>query len=88
MCLLLSGTVLGGSDRAKRFYHGVNLPTVRPLIIAHRGASGILPEHTRKICFCFHLIRIGTENSFLIHVIQSVHSSSLSQYCIFSRIHD
>ena len=31
------------------FRHGVNLPTRRPLIIAHRGASGILPEHTRKI---------------------------------------
>ena len=26
--------------------HGVDLPTTRPLIIAHRGSSGALPEHT------------------------------------------
>ena len=26
--------------------HGINLPTTLPLNIAHRGASGLLPEHT------------------------------------------
>lgn len=28
------------------FDHKVDLPTERPLIIAHRGSSGVLPEHT------------------------------------------
>ena len=28
------------------FDHGVDLPTKRPLIVAHRGSSGTLPEHT------------------------------------------
>ncbi len=28
--------------------HGVNLPTTRPLNIAHRGASGTLPDHTSE----------------------------------------
>ena len=27
-------------------FHGVDLPTTRPLNIAHRGSSGQLPEHT------------------------------------------
>ena len=28
--------------------HSLDLPTRRPLIIAHRGSCGILPEHTRE----------------------------------------
>ena len=28
------------------FDHGVDLPTDRPLVVAHRGSSGSLPEHT------------------------------------------
>jgi glycerophosphoryl diester phosphodiesterase len=28
------------------FDHGIDLPTTRPLVIAHRGSSGSLPEHT------------------------------------------
>ena len=42
--VFLSGAVAGTG--LIRFRHGVNLPTHRPLIIAHRGALGILPEHT------------------------------------------
>jgi glycerophosphoryl diester phosphodiesterase len=30
------------------FDHGVDLPTTRPLNIAHRGSCGRLPEHTRE----------------------------------------
>jgi len=29
-----------------QFDHGVDLPTTRPLNVAHRGSSGSLPEHT------------------------------------------
>ena len=31
------------------FDHGVDLPTTRPLNIAHRGASGAYPENTLKV---------------------------------------
>ena len=30
----------------KVYDHGLNIPTRRPLNIAHRGASGVLPGHT------------------------------------------
>ena len=43
-CLLTSGS--DGQSYPPIYDHGVNLPTNRPLNIAHRGSSGMLPEHT------------------------------------------
>ena len=43
--LLVSADFHGG---LRMIDHKVKLPTTRPLIIAHRGASGIYPEHTGK----------------------------------------
>ena len=36
------------AKKPRKLHHGVKLSTCRPLVIAHRGASGILPEHTGK----------------------------------------
>lgn len=41
--------ILADSHGGRRMIdHKVQLPTTRPLVIAHRGASGIYPEHTAK----------------------------------------
>ncbi|KAK2149429.1 hypothetical protein LSH36_453g02021 [Paralvinella palmiformis] len=38
--------VANGAVFPPEFDHGVDLPTTRPLIIAHRGDSGVYPEHS------------------------------------------
>ena len=38
--------LVGYATCSQEFDHGVNLPTKKPLNIAHRGSSGALPEHT------------------------------------------
>ena len=64
--LYLSGAVRGSG--LIRFCHEVNLPTCRPLIIAHRDASGILPEHTRKIYFVYLFDFICLFNFYFLFV--------------------
>ena len=41
-----TGTSTAADDIRKLFNHDIDLPSRDPLIIAHRGASGVLPEHT------------------------------------------
>ena len=48
--------------RPRIINHGVKLRTCRPLIIAHRGASGILPEHTGN----YNSIALANETRRLI----------------------
>ena len=48
--VFLISVSLAGRPKCKKLDHGVDLDTCRPLVIAHRGASGILPEHTGKTC--------------------------------------
>ena len=47
LVLMLTFT-LPGVSAVRKYQHGIELPTSRPLNIAHRGASGTLPEHTKE----------------------------------------
>ena len=40
--ILISDVYVNGID------HGINIPTTKPLIVAHRGSSGRYPEHSLK----------------------------------------
>ena len=46
--ILLSALLVGSAFSLKaNFNHGVKgITTTKPLVIAHRGASGVYPEHT------------------------------------------
>lgn len=46
--LAFGNVVVGRQSKATTcdFVHGIDLPSTRPLIVAHRGSSGALPEHT------------------------------------------
>ena len=44
--ILLTFLPIVSAQLDHEFDHGVDLPTTRPLIIAHRGSCGALPEHT------------------------------------------
>ena len=48
LVILLSALLVGGAFSFKaNFNHGLQgITTTKPLVIAHRGASGVYPEHT------------------------------------------
>jgi len=43
---VIDSSLTNRAHRQDMFDHKVDIPTKRPLVIAHRGASGSLPEHT------------------------------------------
>ena len=46
MIVFMSCLLRHVAQHPPEFDHGIDLPTTRPLIIAHRGDSGVYPEHS------------------------------------------